>query len=190
MWNGDNCLTPNDENASLLWKNEQIVRGSVLRNLIVANIPRTWNKRFLGRITADLTDLHSLFISLSLSLFWILQSTAHRSHLPPFEGLVGEAAVLPGHQRVDGLVEALGKPGIVLQLRHALVTATQALVGQAEGILEEVERGVPESVAEQEHGERNDAKQQNKIPDFPPLREMHVVASQSCQSVSKGDVQK
>lgn len=80
MWNGDNCLTPNDENASLLWKNEQIVRGSVLRNLIVANIPRTWNKRFLGRITADLIDLHSLFISLSLSL---LNPPIHSPQISP-----------------------------------------------------------------------------------------------------------
>lgn len=74
---------------------------------------------------------------------------------------------------MDGLIEALGKPGVVLQLRHALAAGTQSfgeeVVRQMKRVLEEVDRGVPESVTEQERCKCNDAKQQSKSPEFPPL---------------------
>lgn len=44
-----------------------------------------------------------------------------------------------------------------------------------ESVLEEVERGVPESVTEQECCKCNDTTQQSKSPDFPPLGQRHVV---------------
>ncbi len=101
------------------------------------------------------------------------------SYLPPFKGFIREDAVLSGHQRVDGLIEALSKPGVVLQLCHALSTGAQAfgekVVRQAKSWLEEVERGVPESITEQERCECKDTKQQSKSPEFPRLEHRHVV---------------
>lgn len=100
-------------------------------------------------------------------------NTSPESHLPPFKGFIRQDAVLPGHQRVDGLIESLRKPGIVLQFRHAMSTGAEPfgekVVRQAESVLEEVQRGVPESVTEQERGECNDQEKQSKSPDFPPL---------------------
>lgn len=77
-------------------------------------------------------------------------------YLPPFKGFVREDAIVPGHQRVDGLIEALGEPGVVVQLSHALSAGTRAFVEKVH-VLEEVERRVPERVTEK-RGERDDAK--------------------------------
>lgn len=86
------------------------------------------------------------------------------SYLPPFEGFVREGAVLPGHQRIDGLIEAFREPGVILQLGHALSAGARPFgekgVRKAESVLEEVHRRVPESVAEEQRCEREDAKQQ------------------------------
>lgn len=95
-------------------------------------------------------------------------------YLPPFEGLVREGAVLPGHQRVDGLIEALREPGVaVLQLGHAPPTGTRPLrekvVRLTEGVLDEVERGVPERVAEEQRREGEDAKEQGESPHLSAL---------------------
>lgn len=95
------------------------------------------------------------------------------SYLPPFEGVLREDAVLSGHQRVDGLIEALRKPRVILQLCHALSAGAQTfgekVVWEAESVLEEVERRVPEGITEEEHCKCDDTKQQSKSPDFPPL---------------------
>lgn len=100
-------------------------------------------------------------------------NTSRGSYLPPFKGFIREDAVLPGHERMDGLIEALSKPWVILQLNHALSTGAQPfgekVVRQVKSVLEKVERGVPESVTEQERCERNGAKQKSKSPDFPPL---------------------
>lgn len=100
-------------------------------------------------------------------------------HLPPFEGLVREGAVLPGHQRVDGLIEALREPGVAfVQLGHATPAGARTLgeevVRLAEGVLDEVERGVPEGVAEEQRREGEDAEEQGESLDLPPLGERHV----------------
>lgn len=103
----------------------------------------------------------------------------HNPYLPPFKGFIREDAVLSGHQRVDGLIEVLGEPGVILQLCHALLTGArpfgEEVVGQVEGVLEEVERGVPESVTEQERCEGNNAKQYSQSPESSPLGQRHVV---------------
>lgn len=105
------------------------------------------------------------------SALQILQT--NKSYLPPFKGFIREDAVLPGHQRVDGLIEVLSEPGVVLQLCHALSTGAQPfgekVVRKAKSILEEVERGVPESVTEQKGCKCNNTKKQSKSPDSPPL---------------------
>lgn len=117
-----------------------------------------------------------------------LSSSEGPSYLPPFEGLIGEGAVLPAHQRVDGLVEAFREPGVVLHLRHALSTGARTpgeeVVRQPERKLEEVNRGVPQVVADQDGGEGGDAEEQHKHPDFPPLPQSHVVPD---QWAGKGD---
>lgn len=112
-------------------------------------------------------------------------------YLPPFEGLVREGAVLPGHQRVDGLIEALREPGVaVVQLGHATPagawTLGEEVVRLTEGVLDEVERGVPEGVAEEQRGEGEDAKEQGKGLDLPPLGERHVGRSPKGKMKSGG----
>lgn len=94
-------------------------------------------------------------------------------HLPPFEGLIREGAVPPGHQRVDGLIEALREPGVAVgQLGHAVPAGTRTLgeevVRLTEGVLDEVERRVPEGVAEEQRREGEDAKEQGESLDLPP----------------------
>lgn len=115
-------------------------------------------------------------------------SSEGSSYLPPFERLIGEGAVLPAHQRVDGLVEAFREPGVVFHLRHALSTGARTpgeeVVRQPERKLEEVNRGVPQVVADQDGGEGGDAEEQHKHPDFPPLPQSHVVPD---QWAGKGD---
>lgn len=154
-----------------------------------------WQKQtLLGSFTAAVCDPCSLFMIFLFSASsafrgrsWMFFSPpnplwhtitnplnpCHESYLPPFKGFLREDTVLPGHQRVDGLIEALSKPGVVLQLRHALSTGAhpfgEEVVRQAKGVLEEVERGVPESVTEQERCKCDDTKQQSKSPDFPSL---------------------
>lgn len=89
-------------------------------------------------------------------------NTSCGSYLPPFKGFIREDAVLPGHERLDGLIEALSKPWVILQLDHALLTGAQPfgekVIRQVKSVLEKVERGVPESVTEQECSECNGAK--------------------------------
>lgn len=183
-----------------LVKCEQIVRGSLLHNLILVTIPWIWNKQcgknkhFLGALQQQcvIRVLYSwsffsaphllseadrgCFFSPPNPLWHTITNPlnpCHESYLPPFKGFLREDTVLPGHQRVDGLIEALSKPGVVLQLRHALSTGAhpfgEEVVRQAKGVLEEVERGVPESVTEQERCKCDDTKQQSKSPDFPSL---------------------
>lgn len=107
-------------------------------------------------------------------------------HLPPFEGLVREGAVLPGHQRVDGLIEALREPGVaVVQLGHTAPAGTRTL-GEEVGVLEEVERRVPEGVAEEQRCEGEDAKEQDESLDLPPLGERHVGQSPKDKMKSGG----
>lgn len=88
---------------------------------------------------------------------------------------------------MDGLVEAFREPGVVLHLRHALSTGARTpgeeVVRQSESKLEEVNRGVPQVVADQDGGEGGDAEE-NKHPDFPPLPQSHVVPDQWAR---KGD---
>lgn len=105
--------------------------------------------------------------------YTLLTSECFKAHLPPSKGLLREEAVLPGHQRVDGQVEALGEPRVAFQVSDALPTGARPLgeeaVRKAECVLEEVEGGVPESVAEQERREGDDTKQQSKCPEFSPF---------------------
>lgn len=104
------------------------------------------------------------------------------TYLPPFKCFIREGAVLPAHQRADGLVEALREPGVVLHLRHAPSTGARTpgeeVVRQSECNLEEVNRGVPQVVADQDGGEGGDAEEQHKHPDFPSLPQSHVVPDQ------------
>lgn len=101
------------------------------------------------------------------------------SYLPPFEGLVREGAVLPAHQRLDGAVEALREPGVVLRLRHA-APAGAAPPGEApEGGCEGVEGGVQPGVAEEDGGEGDHAEEQHEVPRHPPpLHHGHAGAGQ------------
>lgn len=130
-----------------------------------------------------------LFFPAALRLFVFSSSSCEGpSYLPPFKCLIREGAVLPAHQRVDGLVEALREPGVALHLRHALPTGARTpgeeVVRQSECKLEEVNRGVPQVVADQDGGEGGDAEEQHKHPDFPPLPQSHVVPD---QWAGKGD---
>ena len=99
------------------------------------------------------------------------------AYLPPPVGVVSEHTALPGHHRVEGLVEPLGKPGVVLRLSHAAPTAARPPgkdgVRQAESVLEEVRRRIAEGVVEQHHGERNDAEEEGQGPEFPQLEQRH-----------------
>lgn len=132
---------------------------------------------FQHLICSHKLNVHVFFFSFQSSINPLNPSS--ESYLPPFKGFIGEDAVLPGHQRVDGLIEALDEPGVVLQLRHALSTGAQPfgekVVRQAKSWLEEVERRIPESVTEQNCCECDDTKQQSKSPDFPPPGHRHVV---------------
>lgn len=185
------------------------MRGSWLHNLILVKIPRIRNNQcgekqnILGSITAECVILffspqihgQALFSAphlLSWAEFAFFpqpsigphckypKTMASNPYLPPFKGFIREDAVLPGHQRVDGLIEVLGEPLVVLRLRHAPLAGARAfgeqVVGQAEGVLEEVERGVPESVTEQERCEGNNAKQHGQSPEPSPLGQRHGVA--------------
>lgn len=80
------------------------------------------------------------------------------------------------------MVETLREPGVVLQLRHALSagagTSGEERVRQAERKLEEVNRGVAQSVAEQDGGEGGRAEEQREGPHFPPLHHGHGVPDQ------------
>lgn len=112
------------------------------------------------------------------------------THLPPLEGLVREGAVLPAHQRVDGLVEALREPRVgVVRLGHAAPAGARTLgeevVRLAEGVLDEVERGVPEGVAEEQRREGEDAKEQGESLHLPPLRQGHVGSGPKDQKIKK-----
>lgn len=84
---------------------------------------------------------------------------------------------------MDGLIEALGEPGVVFQLRHALSAGTgpfgKKAVGQTGGVLEEVHWGVPQGVTEQECRKCDYAQQQSKGPDFSPIWFRHVATSES-----------
>lgn len=94
---------------------------------------------------------------------------------------------------MDGLVEALREPGVVLQLRHAASTGAGApgeqVVRQSERKLEEVKGGVPQSVAEQDGGEGGDAEEQHERPDPPPFCQSHVVPDQRARK-GNGSFQK
>lgn len=83
-------------------------------------------------------------VSLSLSVL--------SSYLPPLKGVIREDAVLSGHQWIHGLIEALSEPRVSLRVRRAPMTGARPfgenIVGAVEGVLEEVERRVSESVSQ------------------------------------------
>lgn len=109
------------------------------------------------------------------------KTTSFESYLPPPKGLVREDAVLFGHQRVDGLIEAFSKPRVPFLLCYALPTGTQPFgekaVWKLKRVLEDIERWVPERVTKQEHRKGNATKQESKVPDFSSFDWRHVTVT-------------
>lgn len=99
-----------------------------------------------------------------------LKITSLESYLPPPKGLFREYAVLSGHQRVDGLIEALSKPWVSFEICNTLPTSTwpfgEKAVWKLKCLFENIERGVPESVTKQERCKGNATKKESKGPDF------------------------
>lgn len=104
-------------------------------------------------------------------------------YLPPPVGVLREHAALLRHERMEGLVEPLGEPGVVLQVSYAASAATgpsgEEAARQSEGVLEEVARRIAERVVEEHHGERNDAEEEGQGPHFPQLEQRHGAARHS-----------
>lgn len=98
-------------------------------------------------------------------------------YLPPPVGVLSEHAALLRHERMEGLVEPLGEPGVVVQVSHAASAAAgspgEEAARQSEGVLEEVARRITEGVVEEHHGECNDAEEEGQGPDFPQLEQRH-----------------
>lgn len=140
----------------------------------------------LHLICSQKLNLQDALFYLSLSFLQdttanIFKTTSFESYLPPPKGLFREDAVLFGHQRVDGLIEAFSKPRVPFLLRYALPTGTQPfgekVVRKLKRVLEDIERWVPESVTKQEHRKGNATKQESKVPDFSSFDQRHVAVT-------------
>lgn len=112
-----------------------------------------------------------------------LKITSLESYLPPPKGLFREDAVLSGHQRVGGLIEAFREPWVSFEICNTLPTSTRPFgekaVWKLKCLFENIERGVPESVTKQERCKSNATKKESKGPDFSTFDYRHVVSSRN-----------
>lgn len=104
-----------------------------------------------------------------------------QSYLPPPVGVIREGAVVPGHQRENGLIEAVSQPSVAPHICHARITCTDVFgekaARNARSILEEMKGGVAEGEAEQQSRAGEGAAEEKKSQEFVLTEWRHPLQS-------------